>query len=283
MTSLPLSTAPRRRRPQRFLSLGMPVLCVLTALSATPPRATPTTDAPQSSLVAVAPGARRAGPSPLDEPLHLIAEARKAYSAVHDYSCTMIKLERLEGGLTPAHVVTMNVRTEPFAVDLKWQLPKDYDGQEACYVCGKNDGNMRVKSAGLLGALGFISLGLNDARVKETSRHSITEAGLGSLIERFARCWEEERNLGVTKVRLAEYEYDHRRCTRVETLQPPETRDRFKCQRVVLYFDRETHLPIRLECFDWPKRDGEAGELLESYSYPHLKLNVGLSDAVFDH
>jgi hypothetical protein len=272
-----------RRRPQRLLSIGMPMVCVLTALSATPPRATPPPDAVPRPALAAKPGASRVGPSPLDEPLHLIAEARKAYAAVHDYSCTMIKRERLADGLSPAHAVAMNVRAEPFAVDLKWLVPKDFDGQEACYVAGKNDGNMRVKSSGLLGALGFISLAPNDARAKESSRHSITEAGIGNLIERFGRCWEEERGLGVTRVRLAEYEYDHRRCTRVETLQPVEERGRFTCQRCLLYFDRETHLPLRLECYDWPTHDGEAGELLESYSYAHLKLNVGVSDAVFDH
>jgi hypothetical protein len=51
----------------------------------------------------------------------------------------------------------------------------------------------------------------------------------------------------------------------------------------VVYFDKESNLPIRVECYDWPHRAGEAGELVEVYSYVNLKLNVGLADEVFSH
>jgi hypothetical protein len=257
----------------------MPLLAVLTALSGTPTASFPAPHpAPPPDVSAPAP----VGASPLDEPLRLIAEARRAYADVRDYRCTLIKRERMNGKLSDDDVVTMSVRTEPFSVDLQWVKPDDSVGQEACYVAGRNDGKMRAKSSGLLGALGFLSLDPNDDRAKETSRHAITEAGIGNLIERMARDWEQERRLGLTQVHLAEYDYNHRRCTRVETIRSSDAAGRFTCGRTEIYFDQETHLPVRIECYDWPRCAGDPGELLEVYSYAHLKLNVGLGDDVFN-
>ena len=81
-------------------------------------------------------------------------------------------------------------------------------------------------------------------------------------------------------VRVAEYEYNRRRCTRVETtqLQPGAAH-----HRSVVYFDRETALPVRVECYDWPCDGSAQGELIEVYSYLNLRLNPGLSDDAFEH
>src|SRR5262249_31987371 len=40
---------------------------------------------------------------PLDEPLRLIARAKQVFSGVRDYTCTLIKQERISGQLTPVH------------------------------------------------------------------------------------------------------------------------------------------------------------------------------------
>ena len=58
---------------------------------------------------------------PLDEPLRLIARARKAYAKIKEYSCTMIKRERLEGELSPNHLIALKVRKEPLSVSMVWQ------------------------------------------------------------------------------------------------------------------------------------------------------------------
>jgi hypothetical protein len=150
--------------------------------------------------------------SPMDEPLALIAQARKAYAEVHDYSCTLIKRERLDGQAKMSEsVIQMAVRARPFAVHLRWQEPRELAGQEACYVEGRYNGRMRVRAAGALGALGFVTLDPKDPRARRNSRHAITEAGLGNLIERYAGHWEEERRLNQTEVHVAAYEYNGRR------------------------------------------------------------------------
>jgi hypothetical protein len=219
----------------------------------------------------------------MDEPLRLIAEARRAYLEVNDYTCVLVKQERLRGRLQPEHVMMMKARREPFSVYLSWSAPKSVKGQEACYVAGKHEGRMRVHPAGLLGALGFVSLEPDDPRAREDSNHPITEAGVGNLIDRFARAWEEERRLNRTQARLSEWEFHGRPCTRVETIQADPAGGRIPYYRTVLCFDRATRLPVRVECYDWPRPNGNPdGDLSEVYSYLNVRLNVGLGDGDFD-
>ena len=221
--------------------------------------------------------------SPMEEPIRLLTAAKQAMADVKDYSCVLVKKEKMGDKPPIENVMTLKVRAEPFAVNLRFVEPKALAGQEVVYVAGKNDGKMRVKSAGFLGNLGFVSLDPADARAKATSKHGITESGLANMIERFVVGWDKERKVNVTKVRLADYEFNKRKCTRVETIHLENPENQFLFYRSVVFFDKETHLPIRVECYDWPAKDGDAGELVEVFSYVNLRLNVGVGDEVFDH
>ena len=58
----------------------------------------------------------------------------------------------------------------------------------------------------------------------------------------------------------------------------------FYCYRNVTYFDNETHLPVRMECYDWPRLGGPPeGELLECFSYVNVQFNVPVSDKLFSN
>ena len=114
------------------------------------------------------------------------------------------------------------------------------------------------------------------------SRHNISEAGVGNLIEQHAQHWQKERQLNKTQVRVGEYEYNKRRCIRIETTHTVQERQ-FYCYRTVVYFDVETHFPVRMECYDWPKQGFPQGELLECFSYVNLRFNTNPSESVFTH
>jgi hypothetical protein len=221
--------------------------------------------------------------SPLDTPLRLIAEARESYRNVRDYTCLFVKRERMHGKLEAENLINMQVRAQPFSVAMHWMRPLEMSRQEVCYVEGRNNGMMRVHSPGLLGVVGFMSIDPKDSRALEHSRHPIFDIGIGNLIERFGSRWEEERRLNKTEVRIAEFEYDKRRCLRVETTHPDNNRNQFLFYRSSVYFDRETHLPIRVENYDFPRRgEDPKGVLAESYSYASLRLNAGVNEAAFN-
>jgi hypothetical protein len=71
------------------------------------------------------------------------------------------------------------------------------------------------------------------------------------------------------------------RCTMIESTHP-NRRPAFLHYRVRVFIDQELGLPVRFEAYDWPKSSQSEPELLEEYTYMHLKLNVGLRDIDFD-
>jgi hypothetical protein len=219
----------------------------------------------------------------MQDAVRLIENARDRYHDIRDYACRLAQRERVGDKLPPENLAVMEVRTHPFAVHMKWLEPRSMVGQEAVYITDRNNGKMRVRAAGLLGAIGFVSLDVDDARARRTSRHNITEAGLGNLIERFAAGWPNELRHGAVDVRIEEFTFAGRACTRVETRHPANPDGFFLFGRSVVYFDKANELPIRVENYDWSKRPGEEGDLLEEYSYLNLQLNPGIGDDAFDH
>jgi hypothetical protein len=262
------------RSSWRLGSAWAGVLAAAVTAAAAQPPAAPTVPAPAAPAAA----------NPMDPAMRLLAEATQSFQGVRDYTCLFIKRERLRGQLQPDNLIDMKVRSQPFSVYLRWLGPKQFEGQEACYVVGRNNNMMRVHSAGIGSMAGFLTIDIRDPRVMQNSRHTITEAGIGNLLTVLSQRWEADRRSNRTQVKIAEYAYAQRPCTRVELIhgdRPPGQITFFRC---VLYFDKGNHLPIRVENYDWPRPGGPPdGDLLESYSYVNLRTNVGLTDAVFNH
>jgi len=212
----------------------------------------------------------------LEEPLRLIQEARRAYSRVRDYECTLIKRERLANGtLPPETVMLMQIRTEPHSVRLVWQEPAEVTGQEAVFVTGRNQGKIRARAAGALSLIGFVSLDPRSPRAMGTSQYPMSGAGVGTLIERFGDSWERESRNQTARVKIDLGEFSGRSCIRVE-VEHQEPGEGLIFGRCVVWFDQVTSLPVRVENYDW------AGELAEVFSFTGMKLNIGFADAVFE-
>jgi hypothetical protein len=269
---------------RRFSFYGLLGVIGMTVITAAYPPPGPPPAAPEEPKPMEQSTAPATTEAPLAEPIRLVRLAQDSYAGVRDYTCRLAKKERLHGNQLLESSMQMAVRTSPFSVYFKWSSPPSLAGQEACYVAGRNGGKMRVRASGLRGVIGFVSIDINDPRAKANSRHPITEAGIGILIEQFASGWEREKNWGLTEVNIGEFEFDHHRCVRVETIHRTNPERRFLHFRDVVYFDKESHLPIRMEAYDWPRPRGPAsGDLLEEYNYLDLHLNVGLDDSVFNH
>ncbi len=214
----------------------------------------------------------------------LLEQARATLRRTHDYTCTFIKQEKVHGRLLPEQIAIQHARLRPFALHMKFLSPNEIRGQQATYIPEKHGTTkMRVRPAGALGVVGFVTLSQTDPRVLEQTRHTMSEAGLVALVETLIREYNAEKRNGPPKIALAEYQFAGRPCYRVEMLHQPGVNPGY-CHRCVIYFDKEHCLPIRFEAYEAPKANGPAeGELIECYSYVDLKLNVGLTDAAFPH
>lgn len=215
----------------------------------------------------------------------LVSEAKASFTRVRDYMGTFVKEERVNGVLQPEQYIELRVRQQPFGVYLKWQGPKSFVGQEAMFVSGKNDNKLRAKGTGLAALAGYVSLDPRDPRAMAQSRHVITETGLGNLIDTIAKNAEIGRRFppSVVQTKFSDYAFQGKPHTCMETTHLTNN-GQFYAHRTLVFFDKDTKLPVRFEAYDWPVPGGNPkGEKLEVYSYINLKFNVGLTDAAFGY
>jgi hypothetical protein len=223
-------------------------------------------------------------PSPMERAGRLLAEAQASFAHVRDYTGTVVRQERIGGQLQPEQLLDFRIRQQPYSVYFKWTAPRHLAGQEAIFVLGKNNNEIRAKGSGILAVAGYVSLPTNDPRVMRKSRHAITESGIGNMINVISRSFEVARRLpaGQVTVTFADYAFQQRPCTRLELTHHVYNAQLY-CHRCVLYVDKALKLPVRVEVYDWPApRGNPKGELLECYSYINLRFNLGLTDAAFE-
>jgi Protein of unknown function (DUF1571) len=213
--------------------------------------------------------------------IRMITDCQARYQTVNDYTCTFYKRERVDGHLTPLHVMTMKVRTKPPSIYLRFQRPAQ--GREAIYIAGRNRGKILVHDVGFNKVLaGTLQLEPTCARAMEDNRHPITEAGIGPLIDTLAKRWSAELNPEDSKMAMRDdMLVGTRRCSLIESTHP-HRRPHLLFHKVRVFIDQELGLPIRFEAYSWPKLPHSEAELTEEYTYSNLKLNVGLRDIDFD-
>lgn len=216
----------------------------------------------------------------------LIADAQASFARVHDYVGLFYRQERVNGQMQPEQTIQIWVRQQPFSVHMKWLGPQKNVGQEAYFVAGKNNNQVKAKASGvLLSAMGFLSFDPTDPKIMATNRHPITEAGIGNLIERLEQGYEAEKRLPPDQsvLSFADFKFLNKPVTRMESAHRVNN-GQFYCHRTVVFIDKETRLPVRFEAYDWPKATSPpGGDMLECYSFVDVKFNVGLNDAAFSN
>ncbi len=216
----------------------------------------------------------------------LIADAQTSFGRVRDYSGLFYRQERVNGQMQPEQTIQLRVRQQPFSVHMKWLGPQKLIGQEAYYVAGKNNNQVKVKGAGaLLGAVGFLSFDPKDPKIMSTNRHPITEAGIGNLIDQLVQGHESEKRQSPDQsvLSFAEFKFLNRPVTKMESAHRTNN-GQFYCHRTVVFIDKDTKLPVRFEAYDWPRQGGTPnGDMLECYSFVDVKFNLGLNDSAFSH
>ncbi len=202
---------------------------------------------------------------------------------VKDYTCTVVKRERVDGKLTEQEFMFTKVRHQPFSVYMYFTGPQDVAGREVIYVAGQNDGNLIAHEAkGLKSLVGSVQLKPNSSMAMQGNRYPITELGVLNLTRRLIEVGESDRKFGECDVKYyPNAKINNRIATCIEVKhQIPRKNFRYHLARI--YIDDELNVPIRFEAYDWPKEEGGQPILLEEYTYVNLKLNAGLTDADFD-
>lgn len=213
----------------------------------------------------------------------MLADGRAAYSKLRDYACHLVRQERVNGKLHPEQTAELQVRVQPFCVDLKVIAPRTDAGEETVYASNVNTTRVKYRPAGLDGIkYGFQWQSKDDPKTMPDTRHPVTDTGLAAVLDRFEKAVAAEKRMNhPVQMTVAEYVFAGRPCTRYEVFAELSHPHRY-AHRCVLFVDKETKLPVRFEAYDQPKANDADGELLEVQSFVGVRTNTGLGDAAFE-
>lgn len=213
-----------------------------------------------------------------------VLDAANAFVAKYpDYTCRVVRRERVGERLLPQETMQMTFRSKPRSVHYKW-LDESNAGRQAVYVEGQNNG--KIVSLGGKSDVLFVgktmSVDPNGFLARGRSRYSITESGLDNMVRRLERVVRrQERNdvsLGKT-----EYQGIKKRSEWQAELHgivqhiPPGADPAFPKGGIRhWYFDVVTGQMVIMHA-ETPK-----GEFIESYCFDRFTPHEKLTDASFD-
>lgn len=240
-----------------------------------------------SPAVAMARDTRDVGRLPArTDPTRLLESAlAQCRVSVADYVGTLIKQERIAGKLGPRQQIRVKFRREPFSVLLHWvENPKD--ARRVLYVRGERvDKQGRemalVQPEGPIARLIFpaLAIPIHGAGAHTMSRLTIDQFGFENglaLILKYARLARDE---GTSSLRYAGVGTVGERATHVvERRLPYEGEEAtYPDRTLIVHLDRERLVPLAIHCY----ADDTKEELLASYVFSDVRLNVGLTDEDF--
>lgn len=193
-----------------------------------------------------------------------------------DYTCTLVKQERLGGTIAAEQTIEVTFLDKPFSVGMKWVVNAPR-GDRVLYIEGKYGNQMLVRPTGAI-ARALVPTALRKPDGEDALKSTLRPVnmfgfrrGLDSLIEiyRLARdrheCREEFGGYAEVAGRNA-----------LVLVRYLPNRPEYPAALTKVYIDTETLLPIMIEGFGWNNDD-----FLCRYLYKDVKLNLGLSPESF--
>jgi hypothetical protein len=211
-------------------------------------------------------------------------KAATQFAEIDSYIARLRRREQINGKDKPEELMLFKFRKTPWSVYFKW-LGIEGHNRECVYVKGRY-GNMinTLLAEGdvpLMPAGKRISLAPDSALVRARSRHSITDAGIGEMIDKFGQVLDAleqgDKRYGTMKylgqLRRPEFEKPH---LAVEQVIPPGAESALPQGGSRLWlFDPDNNLPVLLVTMDHTNHE------VEYYCYDRLQYPVKLDEDDF--
>jgi hypothetical protein len=228
---------------------------------------------------------------PLDRAILMAHEGlQHMKSNIHDYTADLIKRERIDNRVCdPTHMKikirnarTIDNRSVPFSIYMKFVRPNDVTGREVIWVQGHNNDQLIAhEKPGSLKGMKRFHLDPDGWIAMQGNLHPIYEAGLENLVLKLIEKAERDRQAGLCEVNYSEgAKINKRPCMLVEVIHHNRVHP-YEFYKAKVYIDSDLNIPVRYEAFDWPVGD-QKPQLIEEYTYVNVKLNVGLTDMDFN-
>ncbi len=293
-------TIERRSAPVRIV-LGIVIVCFGVSLATAQSPAGPQSAPPLEKRTA----AMR--PEPFDlstiapaHPLKSVLEyaaQEQAYlrQTVRDFSCRLVKRERIDDYLQDYNYINMWAREEvreggrvvsPLSIYLEFLAPAKVAGRRVLFVDGQNDGKILVRNGGKHFDYVVAKIDPYGDSAMDESLVPITKIGFNQLLDqmiavlgRHAAADPSGQNTQVE--RIAGAKLDKRPCHVIRITHPLQQKG-LEFHVVNVFVDDELHVPVRVDYSDWPARADQPAPLIAEYTYTQLKVNVGLSQGMFN-
>jgi hypothetical protein len=230
---------------------------------------------------------------PLDAALDMAQKGLdRIRSDVKDYSCILVKRERIKGELGEHEYIFTKVRnrqfkdgrqTVPFSVYMYFLKPAHTKGREVIFVEGQNNGKLCAHEGGTKGKfLPTVWLQPDSMLAMQGQLYPITDVGIENLVLKLLERGERERQFPDVEVTFKkDARVNDRVCTVLE-IRHPNRRPEYEFYYAQVFIDDELGIPIRYVAYGWPEGGTVDPPVLEEYTYLKLQVNVGLSAADFD-
>lgn len=215
----------------------------------------------------------------------LYRQAADQYARLDSYIVRFRRREVINGRIKPEELILMKFRKQPWSIYFKW-IGAEGKGREVIYVKGMYDNKIHTLLAAgdmpLMPAGKRIALAPDNPLVKSSSRHSITEAGVGALIDAFGMAIQNvERNprLAGTLRSLGQIKRPELGgpFEGIEQIVPPGVEPELpEGGKRYWFFDPVSHLPTIVTTQD------ATGKEVEYYHYDRFLYPVNLDAQDFD-
>ena len=215
----------------------------------------------------------------------LYQAAAQRYAGINAYIVRFTRREFVKGEYQPEEVILFKFRKQPFSVYLKWVGPL-HKGREVVYVKGRFDNKLHTLLAAgdmpLMGAGKRFSLPVDSTLLSRNSRHPITEAGIGALLNHLGAVLDAVEKGDKSKGAFTYLgqqkrpEFSAPLDAIVWKVPPGADPSLPRGGRRWCFCDGVNHLPALLITHD------DRGQEVEYYRYDRYQLNVPLDDNDFD-
>ena len=171
----------------------------------------------------------------------------------------------------------------PRRIYLRFSEPSSVSGREVIWRQDLYNGKMAVHEPGFLLSLKTIWLDPNGILAMQGQRHPISEVGIVKLTEQLIQRGKEDLDNPLLSIGLqTNHQYDDLTTHLITIIKNQTSNIEGDYGRAEIVFDPERNLVLSFRSYATPTSPSDSPQLIESYSYHNLQVNVGLTESDFD-
>ncbi len=192
-------------------------------------------------------------------------------SRFRDYTCTLVKQERVGGHVGTEQEIFVKCLERPYSVAMHWTPKTAGVGDRVLYVEGKYNDMMLVRPKGVLGKLvGTVRRDPDGPEAMQNTLRPVNQFGFRRSLLNLLKVYRQARSAGDLKEVFGGFaEVAGRKAVVLVRYLPPK--DDYPAHKTLTFIDLEYLVPIAVEGYDWDQN------LSSRYVFKDVKFNVGLT------